>query len=69
MEEPMGKHVVDGPRHEDKDEGRAKRFAEIERESGEEPGRAAKALHRQEKTRDPDEKLKRFTEIERGKED
>ena len=65
----MGKHITDGPRHEDKDEGRAKRFAGIERESGEEPGRAAKALHRQEKTRDTDEKLKRFTGIERKKED
>jgi hypothetical protein len=60
----MGKHVVDQPRHEDKD-SRAKRYAEIERAQGEEPGRAAKALHRQEKSRDPEEKLKRFTDIER----
>ena len=64
----MGKHVVDGPRHEDEDDSRAKRYADIERESGDEPGRAAKALHRQEKTRDSDEKLKRFTDIDRGKE-
>jgi hypothetical protein len=62
----MGKHIVDEPRHETEDE-RARRFAEIERAQGEEPGRAAKALHRQEKTRDPDEKLKRFTGIARGK--
>ena len=62
----MGKHIVDEPRHETED-ARARRYAEIERSEGEEPGRAAKALHRQEKTRDPDEKLKRFTEIERGK--
>jgi len=60
----MGKHIVDEPRHETED-SRAKRFAEIERAQGEEPGRAAKALHRQEKPRDPDTKLKRFTEIER----
>jgi hypothetical protein len=60
----MGKHIVDAPRHETED-SRAKRFAEIERAQGEEPGRAAKALHRQEKSRDPDEKLKRFTDIER----
>ena len=60
----MGKHIVDEPRHQTED-SRAKRYAEIERREGEEPGRAAKALHRQEKSRDPDEKLKRFTEIER----
>ena len=60
----MGKHIVDEPRHETED-SRAKRYAEIERREGEEPGRAAKALHRQEKARDPDEKLKRFTDIER----
>lgn len=65
----MSKHIVDGPRHEDKDDSRAKRYAEIERQSGEDPGRAAKTLHRQEKTRDPDEKLKRFTDIERGKDE
>ena len=63
----MGKHIVDQNHHEAED-SRAKRYAEIEREASEEPGRAAKALHRQEKSRDPDEKLKRFTEIERGKE-
>jgi hypothetical protein len=63
----MGKHVVDQNHHETED-SRAKRYADIERESGEAPGRAAQALHRQEKSRDPDEKLKRFTEIERGKE-
>jgi hypothetical protein len=60
----MGKHIVDQPRHETED-SRVKRYAEIERREGEEPGRAAKALHRQERSRDPDEKLKRFTEIER----
>jgi hypothetical protein len=60
----MGKHIVDEPRHETED-SRARRYAEIERREGEEPGRAAKALHRQEKSRDPEEKLKRFTEIER----
>jgi hypothetical protein len=60
----MGKHIVDEPRHETGD-SRAKRYAEIERSQGEEPGRAAKALHRQEKSREPDEKLKRFTDIER----
>ncbi len=65
----MGKHIADGPRHEDQDDSRAKRYADIERAQGEEPGRAAKTLHRQEKTRDPDEKLKRFTGIERGKEE
>ena len=60
----MGKHIVDEPRHENED-SRAKHYAEIERRESGEPGRAAKALHRQEKSRDPDEKLKRFTEIER----
>ena len=65
----MGKHLVAGPRHEDEDDSRAKRYAEIERGKSEEPGRAAKALHRQEKTRDPDGKLKRFTDIARGKEE
>jgi hypothetical protein len=60
----MGKHIVDEPRHETED-SRARRYAEIERREGEDPGRAAKALHRQEKSRDPDEKLKRFTDIER----
>lgn len=64
----MGKHIVDEPRHETED-SRARRYAEIERREGEEPGRAAKALHRQEKSRDPDEKLKRFTEIERKGDD
>ncbi len=60
----MGKHIIDQPRHEDED-SRAERYAEIQRQQGEEPGRAAKALHRQEKSRDPDQKLKRFTDIER----
>jgi hypothetical protein len=46
-------------------DSRTKRFAEIERTQGEEPGRAAKALHRQERPRDQDETLKRFTDIER----
>jgi hypothetical protein len=64
MEEPMGKHIADEPRHGAKD-GRVERYAGIERAQGEEPGRAAKALHRQERARDPDEKLKRFTGIER----
>jgi hypothetical protein len=65
----MGKHITDGPRHKDGDDGRAKRYADIERKTSEEPGRAAKALHRQEKTRNPEEKLKRYTEIERGKDE
>ena len=60
----MGKHIVDEPRHENED-SRAKHYAEIERREGGEPGRAAKALHRQETSRDPEEKLKRFTGIER----
>ncbi|MCU0855923.1 MAG: hypothetical protein MUF63_13705 [Rhodobacteraceae bacterium] len=60
----MGKHIADEPRHEAGD-SRVQRYAEIERKGGEEPGRAAKALHRQEKPRDPEEKLKRFTDIER----
>jgi hypothetical protein len=64
MENPMGKHIADEPRHE-AGNSRTERYTEIERKSGEEPGRAAKALHRQEKPRDPDETLKRFTEIER----
>jgi hypothetical protein len=59
----MGKHDADEPHHDA--DSRTKRYAEIERQQGEEPGRAAKALHRQERPRDPDEKLKRFTEIER----
>jgi hypothetical protein len=46
-------------------DSRTKRYAEIERTQGEEPGRAAKALHRQERPLDPEETLKRFTEIER----
>jgi hypothetical protein len=46
-------------------DSRTKRYAEIERTQGEEPGRAAKALHRQERPRDQDETLKRFTDIER----
>lgn len=62
----MGKHIVDEPRH-DTEDARARHFADIERTQSEEPGRAAKALHRQERTRRPDEKLKRFTGIERGK--
>jgi hypothetical protein len=60
----MAKHITDEPRREPGD-SRTKRYAEIERTQGDEPGRAAKALHRQEKPRDPEEKLKRFTEIER----
>jgi hypothetical protein len=60
----MGKHIVDAPRHETGD-SRPQRYAEIERREGEEPGRAARALHRQERARDPEEKLKRFTGIER----
>jgi hypothetical protein len=46
-------------------DSRTKRYAEIERTQGEEPGRAAKALHRQERPRDQDETLRRFTDIER----
>ena len=45
--------------HQDAD-SRTKHFVEIERTQGEEPGRAAKALHRKERPRDPDEKLKRL---------
>ena len=61
----MGKHIVDEPRHDEHKDSRARRYAEIERTQGEEPGRAARGLHRQEKGRDPEEKLKRFTGIER----
>ena len=60
----MGKHIVDEPRHETVD-SRAQRYAEIERRAGEEPGRAAKALHRQEKSRDPEARLRRFADIAR----
>jgi hypothetical protein len=59
----MAKKTTDNPHHDA--DSRTKHYAEIERTQGEEPGRAAKALHRQERPRDPDETLKRFTEIER----
>jgi hypothetical protein len=59
----MAKKTTDNPQQ--GVDSRTKHFAEIERTQGEEPGRAAKALHRKERPRDSDEKLKRFTEIER----
>ena len=59
----MAKRITDKPTQDA--DSRTKHYAEIERTQGEEPGRAAKALHRQERSRDPEEKLKRFTGIER----
>jgi len=65
----MGKHIADGPRHEDGEDGRVKHYTDIERKSGEEPGKAAKALHRQEKERDNEGRLKRYLDMERKKDD
>ena len=65
----MGKHIADGPRHEDGDDGRVKHYTDIERKSGDEPGKAAKALHRQEKERDNEGRMKRFLDKERKKDD
>ena len=65
----MGKHIADGPRHADGGDARVTHYAEIERRSGEGPGKAAKALHRQEKTRDTEGRVKRFLDIDRRRDD
>lgn len=65
----MGKHIADGPRRDEGAEGRAKRYAEIERRSGEAPGKAAQALHRQEKVRDNEGRMKRFLDMDRRRDD
>jgi len=60
----MSKHIIDGPRK--AGEGtRATQYARIERETGEGHRPQAEAKLRRVRTRDPNEKLKRFTEIDR----
>lgn len=60
----MSKHIVDGPRKRD-DSERLERYSGIERGKSGKPGPQSEALQREKHTRNPGEKLKRFTDIER----
>lgn len=60
----MTKHVADTSH--DHGDGRVRRYTDIERRTGDTPGRVAKALHRQETSRDADARVKRYTRIDRA---
>lgn len=60
----MTKHVAD--KAHDSGTGRVRNYPDIERRTGEKPGRVAKALHRQETSRGDEARVKRYAKIERA---
>lgn len=60
----MSKHIVDGKRKRD-DSERLEHYTNIDREKSGKPAPQSEALQREKHTRNPGEKLKRFTDIER----
>ena len=62
----MGKHVIDGPRKHD-DADRLEQYTKLDKAQSEEPGPQSEALQREKRRRNPGEKLRRFTEMERRK--
>ena len=60
----MTKHIVDGPRIRGGGH-RLKKFSHLDSETAQDGAPQSKALQREPRTRDANEKVKRFTEIQR----
>jgi hypothetical protein len=60
----MGKHIIDTPRKRD-ERAELEHFGKIERSTSGRPGPQSRMLHRETRSAGSDEKLRRFTEIDR----
>ena len=64
----MSKHITDGPRKR-QDSERLEHYTKIDKESSGKPGAQSEALNRESRTRHPGEKLRRYAEMDRRKEE
>ena len=60
----MSKHIIDGPRSHDASE-RLEQYSRIDRKTSGKPSRQSEQLNRESRTRNLDEKLRRFTKLDR----
>ncbi len=59
----MAKSIIDGPRSHES--GRVDAFTKLDRQTSGKPAHQSEVMFREERTRTPGEKLRRFTRLER----